>query len=203
MNQEITREIHNFDALGLFASQELRDVIMDNLPCWHYEGISLISYAPERFLHVNVPVGFVASGLYVKNAREIYINRFQELDLRKKLENLRMELDRESDVMDSLGKKREVVQTADGQFVHEKKQVFEVAFHEIGHHVYARQSVSDAGFVSRWNTLFRIAKDHVTDYAATDAEENFAECYMSFVCNRKLLARNYRAEFNAIESLFK
>lgn len=63
-----------------------------------------------------------------------------------------------------------------------------ILFHEIGHYVFF--SLLDSYTKKRWVTQLAPLGPHVTDIAARNASEDFAECYAYFLTNRDALLRN-------------
>jgi hypothetical protein len=83
-----------------------------------------------------------------------------------------------------------------GAFMRESREVLVFAFdglpqlqhilyHEIGHHVFDRVLASPLR--KQWTTLINPHSRHVSDYAARNTLEDFAECYATFVLDPKKL----------------
>ncbi len=73
-----------------------------------------------------------------------------------------------------------------------------ILFHEIGHHVYNR--VITSSLKKQWVTGIYPNSKHVSEYASTNASEDFAESYAFFYTNPKRLAR-IREKFKFIRQL--
>jgi hypothetical protein len=63
-----------------------------------------------------------------------------------------------------------------------------ILFHELGHYVFF--SLLDSFTRKRWVTQLAPLAPHVTDIAARNASEDFAESYAYFLTNREALLRN-------------
>lgn len=178
----------NFDSLGLMGVEELRRRIKRAVPDWHLEGIPSISYRPAEFFPCGDGEHGVVVGLYNKKSHEIAIRVVAWDSIRYRLEAVRAEFLCD-DVMAMLNRKRDVVEAAYVQFAKEEKNVLRIIYHEIGHHVYSLLKIQDSLFESRWKGIHEASAEHVTSYADCSAEENFAECYMTYVSNRDMLSR--------------
>ena len=204
MEAEITREIDNFDALGLFSSEMLRDEVMERIPAWHYEGISCIRYAPNEFERYYLGGDRTVLGAYRKATHEIFINSFDMGGLLGELVQLKAAAVVWSDTLDLLGRKRERVEKTAVCFERFRKKVLGTVYHEIGHHLYGRLSERDADFRGLWERIFQLPSRKVSHYATTSPEENFAECYRVYVCQRKTINQVlFQTECSAMRDIFQ
>lgn len=199
---DILAQIYNFDALGLMTPQEVRDEIADSVPAWHYQGLNLISYSPDKFLGYSLRQSVRALGLYLKATKIIYVNTPDLTEIKSALEELQAMFAPDEDVLARLGTKRDRVRITDQSFSLARDMFLEVLFHELGHHVYAIKAMADSRFVRTWEELFETASSFVTSCAETDAEENFSECYMCYVSNRSRLRQGHVRELKTLEPLF-
>ena len=203
MEAEITREIDNFDALGLFSSEMLRDEVMEHIPAWHYEGITCIRYAPNEFERYCLAGDRSVLGAYRKSTHEIFINSFDMDALLGELVQLKTESANWSDTLDLLGRKRERVEKTAACFEDFRKKVLGTVYHEIGHHLYGQLSEIETDFKDQWERMFRLPSRKVSQYATTSPEENFAECYRVYVCQQNLINQAFfQSEHAAMRDLF-
>lgn len=66
-----------------------------------------------------------------------------------------------------------------------RAQFEHILYHEIGHYVYFR--ILNKSAKKAWVSAIAYNDDHITDYAATNASEDFAESYAIFVQDPKAL----------------
>lgn len=71
--------------------------------------------------------------------------------------------------------------------INSEKELFSVLFHELGHYVY--YTIIDSRVKKQWVTEIHPEKRYVTNYAARNASEDFAECYAEFLLNPLNLQR--------------
>ena len=71
---------------------------------------------------------------------------------------------------------------------HSKPMFYHILFHEIGHFVYFL--VLTPKLKKQWVTQMHLSDDHLTEIAAHNAAEDFAECYALYKTNKALLKQS-------------
>lgn len=80
--------------------------------------------------------------------------------------------------------------------IRSRHQFFHVLFHELGHHVYFQ--VIGGQLKKQWVTQIRHNQDCISKYAQTNAAEDFAECYASYLLNPDAL-KTIPVKFNFLK----